>query len=76
MIDYDFDYMLYLNLNAWCAKFMGSKKAELVGKLLTATSPGAVEKIFSSKTIGTVGYFVYLHLDKTRRVWTHPRSLN
>lgn len=71
----DFDHMLYLNLNAWCADFL-VPKTELVGKLMVAQSPEAIEKIFASKSIGTVGYFVYLHLDKTRGVWTHPRSLN
>jgi hypothetical protein len=51
-------------------------KAELVGKLFAALSPGEIDKILSSKSIRTVGYFVYLHLDKTRGVWTQPRSLN
>jgi hypothetical protein len=71
----DFDHMLYLNLNAWCADFM-VPKAELVGQLFAASSPGEIEEVFSSKAIGTVGYFVYLHLDKVQGVWTHPRSLN
>ncbi len=75
MTEYDFDHMLYLNLNAWCANFMVPKSV-LVGKLLVATSPGEIDRILSSKAIQTVGYFVYLHLDKTRRIWTHPRSLN
>lgn len=67
--------MLYLNLNAWCADFM-IPKSKLIGKLLEANSPVEIEKIFASKSIRTVGYFIYLHLDQTRRCWMLPRSLN